>query len=51
MSDDKIKLEWKRALRLYNKGGSLSKRIAFMIADDLESAGVTDADIDRLFPD
>lgn len=48
LSDQEIKREWSRASRLYGKGKSLSKRLALSIVDDLEKAGVTEADIDRI---
>jgi hypothetical protein len=49
MEDSKIKELWSRASSLYHKGG-LSRRIALLDIEELEAAGVTCADIDRLFP-
>lgn len=50
LSDVKIKAEWNNILRLQRKGTSLSMRLAGVLADLLEKEGVTDEDIDRLFP-
>jgi hypothetical protein len=47
-SDETIRKEWSRALRLYGRSSSLAKRIALGIVDDLEKAGVSEADIDRI---
>ncbi len=49
MTDEKIKELWERACALHRKG-SLAKRIAMLDIEELENAGVTEADIDRLYP-
>lgn len=49
-SDDEIHEKFAMAVRLYKKGSSLGKKVAEAIAEELESKGVTDDDIDRLFP-
>lgn len=49
MTDNEIKEKWYRAIMLYNRG-NLARRIANIIIDELESAGVTENDIERLFP-
>ncbi len=46
-SDEIIRQQWAFALRLFGRN-RLGHRIAFAIADRLEKAGVTDADIDRV---
>jgi hypothetical protein len=50
MADDQIKREWRRIIRLAQSGKSLSLRVAHAYADRLEAAGVSETDIDRLFP-
>jgi hypothetical protein len=61
MSDDEIAKQWALAIRLWSRrfnyrsarfaraGPNLAERLALRIVDNLENAGVTDADIDRLF--
>lgn len=48
LSDQHIHDSWWRARRLNMNQGSLSKRLAGAICDDLEAAGVTELDIDRI---
>lgn len=48
--DEHIRKEWLYARRLYRSRSHLGKMLALRICDDLEAAGVTDADIERLFP-
>lgn len=50
LTDDEITEKWRRACLLYSKNSPLAKRIGLMIADELEGIGITEADIDRLFP-
>ena len=52
MTDKEVKGLWGKASRLFALGSShsLSRRIALMYVDDLEKAGVTEEDINRLFP-
>lgn len=50
MADDEIKTEWRRLIRLYQKS-RLGRALARVEADELERKGVTEADIDRLFPE
>ena len=50
MTDHEIRAEWRRICRQHERGGSLARRLALAACDDLEVAGVTEADIDRLFP-
>lgn len=51
MSDDQIRSEWKAICRQYDRGKSLARRVALLSCDELEARGVTEADIDRLFPE
>lgn len=48
-SDDEIREEWRRLRRLASRN-SLGRKVAMLRADELESRGVTEQDIDRLFP-
>jgi hypothetical protein len=50
MTDEAIRTEWSRICRMYRRGGSLRQRLALMYADQLEAAGVSEGDIERLFP-
>lgn len=50
MDDAQIKEQWSRAVRLHGNNSSLAKRIAMLHVEELESAGVTEADIDGLYP-
>ena len=60
MTDEEITRQWSLAMRLWKNrngystrspcaGPSLSERIAIRIADRMDAAGVTEADIHRLF--
>jgi hypothetical protein len=60
ISDEEIKKKWNEACRHYygfgyrvpgHKPGGLGKRLADIVIDELEKAGVTEEDIDRLFPE
>lgn len=48
--DQKIVKDWLLATRSHRGGSRLGTLLAQRIADDLEADGVTEADIDRLFP-
>lgn len=50
MTDAAIREEWRRICRQYDRGKSLARRVALLRCDQLEVRGVTEADIDRLFP-
>jgi hypothetical protein len=50
MEDAEIVRLWTMALRCYRRGTDRSKMAGVVIADRLEDHGVTEADIDRLFP-
>jgi hypothetical protein len=49
MEDEEICTRWEKASSLYHKG-PLARRLAQMEISELEVAGVTESDIDRLFP-
>lgn len=51
MTDEKIIEKWRQALQMHSKPSRLAKLIALQLVDELEKDGVTEADIDRLFPD
>lgn len=51
ITDQEIVEKWRQALRMHRKPSRLAKLIALSIADELEKDGVTEADIDRLFPE
>jgi len=48
-SDEEITRRWMRARKYYHKG-SLARRLAMLDVEELEASGVTEEDIDRLFP-
>lgn len=48
--DQKIVKDWLLATRSHRSGSRLGILLAQRIADDLEADGVTESDIDRLFP-
>ena len=49
-SDDEIVRRWLRARQHYHCRSSLARRLAILDIEEMEAAGVTEADIDRLFP-
>jgi hypothetical protein len=50
MDDVEIKERWLRASRLYHSKSHLARRIALREVKDMEDKGVTESDIDRIFP-
>lgn len=48
MSDAQKVLAFRQIIRLYGKNSTLCSRIADMLVDRLEAAGVTEDDFDRL---
>lgn len=48
MKDQEIRSTWQLALRLLNSQRPLSRKVADILVDELEEAGVTEEDIDRV---
>jgi hypothetical protein len=48
--DEEIRRRWTNARRLHDGRSSLARRLALLEAEDLEREGVTEEDIERLFP-
>jgi hypothetical protein len=48
--DDEIKRRWEKASWLHHRKSLLAKRLAKMEVEELEAVGVTEEDIDRLYP-